>query len=520
MSAIVEFEGQWLMYAQSGVCFALGTILLLFFYPKNRDIISDFYAIVVWTFILYGGKEAIYGLLQIYDFVPSNHSFFKLTGSFLNPGPYSGCLAIVFPGCLFEYLQLKRIKTPNIIQRIGFYLSGSVLFLVLYVLPAGMSRSAWMAVIVSGLWICVMYYSWGIKLRKVWRLQHFKAIGIIGVGTIALLTVVVVMFGLKKNSANGRLFMWKIACLAIKQRPLGYGADRFAYAYGMEQEEYFSKRSYSSQEEFVAGSPEYAFNEYLQVAIERGIIVLLLVLFVVGGCLWMGIKRNRLGTCGGVVSLLVFAFSSYPMQIPILVISFVFLLAFCVIGSSRIELCFFALLIGGISCYVWKRNVYDECKEWENIHVLYDMGAYESAKAGYQKLYPTLKNRGAFLFEYGHTLHKLKEYSVSTFILQEAAYYSSDPMILNIIGKNYQQEKKYDMAEVYFIRSTYRLPGRIYPYYLLAKLYAESGAIEKMQKMVELVLIKEPKVPSMAIEEMRHEMRQLMKKHKIFVNKI
>ena len=115
------------------------------------------------------------------------------------------------------------------------------------------------------------------------------------------------------------------------------------------------------------------------------------------------------------------------------------------------------------------------------------------------------------MFEYGHTLHKLKEYSVSTAILQEAIYYSSDPMILNIIGKNYQRQKKYNIAERYFIRSIHRLPGRIYPYYLLAKLYAESGAVEKMREMAELVLTKEPKVPSTAIEEMKQEVEILMK---------
>ncbi|WP_221659774.1 O-antigen ligase family protein [Bacteroides salyersiae] len=511
MNAIVEFERQWLMYAQEGVCFALSTILLLFIYPKNRNMISDFYVIVVWTFILCGGKEAIYGLLQIYDLASSNHSLFKLTGSFLNPGPYSGYLAIVFPICLFECLRLNKIKVPTFVQRVGFYLSGSVLVLILCILLAGISRSAWMAVIVSSLWICGKYYSWKTKLKKVWELHRLSVIGIIGVGLIVLLIAGVIVFDLKKNSANGRFFMWKIGCLAVKHRPLGYGVGRFVYAYGKEQEMYFSQGRYSSQEEFVAGSPEYAFNEYLQVAIEQGIVFLLLMLFVIGKCLCLGIKKNRLGICGGGISLMVFAFSSYPMQIPTLAISSIFLIMTCVIGSSRVGMCFFALLIGSMSFYIWKYNVYDECKEWENTHVLYDMGAYESAKAGYRKLYPTLKNRGTFLFEYGHTLHKLKEYSVSTAILQEAIYYSSDPMILNIIGKNYQRQKKYNIAERYFIRSIHRLPGRIYPYYLLAKLYAESGAVEKMREMAELVLTKEPKVPSTAIEEMKQEVEILMK---------
>lgn len=91
--------------------------------------------------------------------------------------------------------------------------------------------------------------------------------------------------------------------------------------------------------------------------------------------------------------------------------------------------------------------------------------------------------------------------------------HSNDPMILNIISKNYQAAGDYEKAEEYLIRSTHRLPGRIYPYYLLAKLYAESEyrQPEKLKRMVEVVLTKEPKVQSTAVKEMREEVKKLLK---------
>lgn len=88
------------------------------------------------------------------------------------------------------------------------------------------------------------------------------------------------------------------------------------------------------------------------------------------------------------------------------------------------------------------------------------MAAYQAAKEGYEKLYPDLKTRGTFLFEYGHCLHKLKEYDNSTRLMQEAMKYTCDPMVLNIIGKNYQATGEYEEAEESLIRSTHRLPGR------------------------------------------------------------
>ena len=133
---------------------------------------------------------------------------------------------------------------------------------------------------------------------------------------------------------------------------------------------------------------------------------------------------------------------------------------------------------------------------------------------GYEKIYPELNDRGDFLFENGHSLHKLKEYDHSTEVLKEAMMHSCDPMILNIIGKNYQATGEYEKAEEYFIRSTHRLPGRIYPYYLLAKLYVEPEYrhLEKLKQAVQIVLTKEPKVQSTAIKEMREEVKKLIKK--------
>ena len=86
-------------------------------------------------------------------------------------------------------------------------------------------------------------------------------------------------------------------------------------------------------------------------------------------------------------------------------------------------------------------------------------------------------------------------------------------MLLNIIGKNYQALGKYEEAEEWFIRSTHRLPNRIYPYYLLAKLYAEHLDIfprEKLEWAARMVLEKEAKVQSTAIRQMREEVKKLL----------
>ena len=398
--SVGEMAYQKLWLGRMTVVFA---VCCLPFLCLNKKQYLSFPSIVTWVLIILGGIEAIWGLRQIYGFAVSNHSLYALTGSFYNPGPYSGYLAMIFPLCLHEWLNLKEKTERTWIEQGKYYMALGVMLLILCVLPAGMSRSAWIAAAVSGAWVYGMHISWGSKLKEIRKIYKRKVVLACIAGSIIFIVIGYSLFQLKATSANGRLFMWKISTLAIAESPL--------------------------------------------------------------------------------------------------------------IGRSKIMLLFFISIIILLGAYYWKNNQYDACKNWYRSKMLYNIGAYQSAKEEYETLYPELKNRGAFLFEYGYCLHKLKQYDSSTKVLKEAMEYSNDPMILNIIGKNYQAVGKYEKAEESLIRSTHRLPGRIYPYYLLAKLYAEpeNQQPEKLKRMVEVVLTKEPKVQSTAVKEMRAEVKKLLK---------
>ena len=506
-----EMAYQRLWLGRMAFVFVVCSLPSLYLSGKQR---LSFSSIVTWVLIVLGGIEVVWGLRQIYGLAVSNHSLYALTGSFYNPGPYSGYLSMIFPLCLHEWLNLKERTERTWAEQGKYYVALGVMLLILCVLPAGMSRSAWIAAAISGTWVYGMHASWGSKLKEFGRKYKKRVVLACIVGGSIVVMIGYALFQLKATSANGRLFMWKVSTLAIAESPvIGHGTGSFVSAYGRTQEDYFANGEYSETEELVAGSPEYAFNEYLQVAVEYGIPFLLVVSLVIGFCLWKGSSEGRIGLCGSVISVLVFAFSSYPMQIPGFAVTFYFLLAACVIGRSKIILLFFMSMMVLLGAYYWKNNQYDACKDWHRGKMLYNIGAYQSAKEDYEKLYPELANRGALLFEYGYSLHKLKEYDNSTRILEEAMTHSNDPMILNIIGKNYQASGDYEKAEEYLIRSTHRLPGRIYPYYLLAKLYAEPKyrQPEKLKYAAEIVLTKEPKVQSTAVREMREEVKKLLK---------
>ena len=287
----------------------------------------------------------------------------------------------------------------------------------------------------------------------------------------------------KKDSADGRLLMWKIAFTEVVVPWNGVGWENVPGAYGLAQERYFASGKGTPQEERVAGAPEYVFNEYLQVGIAWGFPVMFAILLMVIILFSWGHRDRQFGVCGGLFSLVIFAFASYPFQFLEFILAFLALLVSCAMGYRKVWVRVLALVLGiGIGVYLAEHR-------------------------------PTKNARR--MFEQAHALHKAGQWHASIELLEETMKVSSDAMVLNIIGKNYQALGQPYLAESWFIRSTHRLPNRIYPYYLLAKLYAEHPKYfprEKLEWAVRMVLEKEAKVESTAIKQMREEVKDIVRR--------
>ena len=425
------------------------------------DVFSVIKAIIVWGLIVFGSLEAVWGLLQVYGYELSNHSLYALTGSFYNPGPYSGFLAMCLPLALHEWLEGRRVWK---------HLALSALVLMLVVLPSGMSRSAWLAALVASGYVWAMHYPKAIA--RYWK--AFLA------GGLLVILLGIGAYHWKKDSADGRLLMWKIAFTEVPAT-IGVGWENVAGAYGEAQERYFGQGKGTPQEERVAGAPEYVFNEYLQVGIAWGVPVASAIEIMIIVLFSWGHRSRQYGVCGGLFSLAVFAFSSYPFQFLEFILAFLALLVACALGHRKLWVRWLALVLG------------------------IGLGVYLSANR------PTKNARR--MFEQAHALHKAGEWQASTDLLKETMKVSSDAMVLNIIGKNFQAMGQPKVAEHWFVRSTHRLPNRIYPYYLLAKLYAEHPDVfskEKLEWAVRMVLEKEAKVESTAIRQMREEVKKML----------
>jgi len=507
-------------------------VLTLYFYFKI--FLSQYkWSIFILTtfFILTGLVEAVWGLKQLYGFSPSQHSLFKTTGSFFNPGPYAGYLAMVIPLAFYYMLNDYRIfKNKLHYIYIPFYVRWGIsvlsFFSTLLVLPAAMSRASWIAAIIGCLISGLLYLSKKKNLKAYIKRFRKKLIFILS-GTIILSIIGLIgIYHLKKDSADGRALIWKISIETIKEYPFGIGIGNFSRVYGDKQAEYFAMQQGTGQEQLVAGNPEYAFNEYLQICIEFGIIPFLVFISIIIYTVYIGIKKKNYATIGAFISLLVFAFMSYPFSILPFLISFAFLTALCssnrqenkqrCFSKSLLLTGFFVLFLFFTTCIsLYNRYpTYDAYKKWSKTKILYNINLHKDAIKEYVKFYSYLDCEIQFLFEYAQCLSKSEQYEESNKVLQKAMKISCDPMLYNVMGKNHQALGNYTLAEQYFIKAGMIVPSRLYPYYLLAKLYDEMEDSEKVCEMAEFIQSKEAKVHSTAVNEMRDEMKSICEKYK------
>ncbi len=392
-----------------------------------RHVIKEILLIILLPINLITLWQGGLSILQLVGIKTSGSISYTMTGSFNNPGPYGGLISILL-AILGAYV-LQNYSAQKWYDKALVILSSISCALCVIVLPASMSRAAWLALGVAAL-------VWGFKeLRLADWIRKHKAFA--AIASIIVIIVMTGVFFLKKDSAIGRLHIWHMELRAIAEAPLsGHGKGTVLGVYGDTQAEYFAAKERPEIITKVAGCPEYAFNEYLKVGVEYGIPAMLGVIAVLILVITLLLKF-RSPFAYGLIAFGVFAFFSYPLE--------------AINIKSEAE------------------------KKWESIRYLSGMQLYEDAAEELTPLYNDLKDNYKFIYDYGYALHKCKHYQESNEILKEGAKISSDPMFYNIIGKNLEALELYEEAEKAYLHAHYMVPQRLYPLTLLMRMHIRLG---------------------------------------------
>lgn len=483
----------------------------------------------------FGMYEAWIGIRQIYGFAYSNHGLFRITGTFFNPGPYAGFVAVAGVcglACIVRWQhlanrafrswhRLRRQRPAVLILGVAPYLLGwGAAVLAAVVLPSTMSRAGLIAAAAGCAALIGCKFGPVGRFRRAWRTNPLRAALFSGVLLLLLGGAVTGAYLLKRPSADGRLLMWKIDARIMLRHPLcGVGLGNFAGAFGEEQAAYFAAEERPEKEIQVAGCPESGFNEYLQFGAETGVVGFILLILVTGTAVLSLVRRSSpLGY--GLLTAALFACFSYPWSVLPLRLLFVSLLAAA--GGKPVyhfrKGTLFALgvlLFAG--CFACWPGLYGRSKlrvnasrQWSDVRVWTSSGRYDYAAEDGARFLTAMQWDFRFLYDYGYALHKTGDYRRSNEILGLGMQISSDPIFRVIAGKNYEATDDFRAAEEAYLHAHYMIPDRVYPLYLLTKLCFKSGQTEKARVYGQRVIGYTPKVESVQTREMQAEIRELL----------
>lgn len=208
--------------------------------------------------------NSVYVILQLIGVASSANHLILITGYNENPNSTAmylvGALVVTF-NRLSERLNIR----VNVILAFLFILS---IFLL-------KCRTA-----LLGSLIVILVYLYKIFKTKI-SSRKYKIIGIVII-IVASTFVISIILLTKKNSSQGRLFVWKNSIELIKKDPMGYGYGLFEKTYNISQSNYFESGAGTEEEIRNADHVAMSYNDYLEMGIEGGIIgsLFLALLFI------------------------------------------------------------------------------------------------------------------------------------------------------------------------------------------------------------------------------------------------
>lgn len=474
---------------------------------KNISISSLKSSKLYWGIIVVCFLQAGYGLIQFFEWLPSNNADFSITGSFDNPAGFAAVLAIGLPLGLFMCVKAKRIERLLIILMLSV--------IVISVLFSG-SRTGILAVLLSSFTFFIFQTT---IIKKFRRLRFYKLLIVLVVCFFVGTTFI--LFYQKKDSANGRLLIWKVSSNMIMDKPvLGHGIRSFQAKYMDYQAQYF-KNYPDSKYQLLADNVKHPFNEFLKVAVEFGLLGLIIILSFLLFIVFRIIKskdEKRAVALSGLVSFFVFASFSYPLQyiatwlfLPVY-LSVLLPLQEVIIKNTIISVAIRSCIV--IVCVYSVYNVYKQINaelRWKVIAMNSLNGKTEIMLPEYKKLYNThLKRNPFFLYNYGAELNVAGKFDESIDILSECQELFNDYDLQLILADNYQKSNNISKALEIYSNASYMIPARFLPLFRIFEIYKETGHNDLAQQWAEKILYKQVKIPSVTVSYIQNEAKSFL----------
>lgn len=396
-------------------------VLLVFLFS---DQLKEHRRAILYGLLISGLFQGVVVMLQSLHLLHSFSAYFPVSGTFSNPN-HAACL--IGLSCAIG-LYLGKWKWLSIVTFFALVLCGS--------------RGN-----VLGVAIIVCVLLWHKLLNKSKNKAVIYVAGSFAMAALAVLLVV--LYRLNVDSADGRILIWRVCLSGIGNHPIsGAGFGSVAADYMYLQAEWIRNHPDSSLL-LLADNNRYCFNEILHLLFEQGVIGLALMCIV----LYRSLRRAEITVLAGVSFLLISSLTLYTADIFPVFLSFWLLLA---LGKPQEKALFeinrpFYIALG-IACILF-------------------------------------------------SIHYINRKEVLPFPNYEKTCNE---------GEEYLESGDYDEAENRFLLAMDMIPSRLYAPYRLFKMYVEYGEKEKARAIGEKILSMRVKVFGNTTIQVREEVRKWM----------
>ncbi len=407
--------------------------------------------IAAWSMV-----EAVVSVMQFCGFAESNHLLFPATGTFRNPGPLGGFLAVgaaVFANLVARYKERK----------IALVMLVAALCSVVVILVMTDSRAGWLAAIAG-----IVFGFWPQIFRLWYRCRIYVKASIVIIAVCFLLA----MYLHKAQSAAGRLLIWRVTADMIADSPVtGHGSGSFAEKYMYYQAGYFKNHTDSMFADR-AGVVDRSFNDLLRAWSEGGIVAVAIICFIACNIDWKASGKQRIVNAA-IISMAVFAMFSYPSCI----IHFQFLCAALLAcasckGSENKErnATFIGSMLLAACCGMVAYSQNREASAAETVRRFISTSG-DAAVDDYEALSCT----PSLLAIYATYATMYLPHVESKKLLEYTVTKTPTPDLLCDLALEYAKDKDYARAEETLQTAKYMMPRKIRPQYELYRLAVACG---------------------------------------------
>lgn len=330
---------------------------------------------------------------------------------------------------------------------------------------------------------------------------------------------------LKRDSADGRLLIWRCSWDLFCQRPLlGWGPHGFMAHYMEAQAQYLSIHP-DSPAAMLADNVHQPFNEWLGIAVRYGLAGLTAIGIIV--VLLFHCYRETTDNPSShraalsLSSIAVFACFSYPFTYPlvwIIALTDAAILIENALRAKGISLSPAALCLTRwampvcclLGLFVIAASVDGELA-WKRTQNKALRGRSEEAMKEFAMLEKrvTLARNPYFLYNYAAEQNIAGNYAGSLETALQCRRLWADYDLQLLIAQDCEKLGKTKQAEEAYLLASDMCPCRFYPLYLLALLYESDGRHEQARQLAETIIEKPVKVPSATVNMIKAKMQEM-----------